>query len=198
MDKETTIDKETIKEVLDGMIGVIENEQIDLYKSFAEKLHKAFYEKIDTVDGFHLALIYPYEKFLSGLIASKISNNHDVRFILMHSRFIEMQFRGLIERVEGSTCCADKTHTIMSGLFDFYKTGERISFNYEQEYTYHLPEKIFKTHEAITGFYEGVRGLYYGNTRRYLDERLKIAKSQIGEEGGLDDNTHTTNVEQQT
>lgn len=188
MGEETTINKETIKEVLNGMVGVIEKGQIDLYKALTEK-------------SLRLALIYPYENFLSGLIASKILNNQDVRFILMHSRFVEMQFRGLIERVEGSTCCADKTRTIMNRLLNFYKTGEQISFNYEQKYTFRLPEKIFKTHDSIIGFYEGVKGLYYGNPGEYFLELLKIKGSHETnethrKEGAIDENENSAQAAQ--
>lgn len=175
------IEKERIKEVLDGMFDAFKKEEIELYKALIDKMH---YKTIEDVEDFYLGLIYPFEKFLSGLITTEISANEDVGFIFKRSQFIESHFQSLIQRVEGSACCADKSSTIMSGLLSFYKDGEPIVFNYEQEYTYHLPKVIFKTHESIAGFYEGLRGLYYGNPERYLTELLKIRTSHTEKKEG--------------
>lgn len=185
--------QEHINEVLDGMFGAIEKEQVELYKTLVNKTH---HKEIKTVDDFYFGLVYPYEEFLSGLIKTTISCNSDVGFILKHSRFIESHFEKLIKNTEGVGCCADKSRTIMHELLSFYNDGRHIVFDYEQQYTYHLPKAIFKTHESIIGFYEGLRGLYYGNPEKYLAELLKIAKTQTEKEEGLGDNTSTTSIEQ--
>lgn len=169
--KTTVVTKEAIKSVIEGMVDIIDNDNVELYKALVDK---ADYMDISTVDSFYLSLIYPYDNFLSGLIRSEISTNSDVGFILKQSHFIEAQFRELIEGIEGTACCADKTGTIIEGLSRFYKTGERIAFNYNQKYTYHLPTKIFRTHESIVEFYEAIRGLYYGNPKKYLAALLNV------------------------
>lgn len=169
--KATVVTKEIIKDVIDGLMDSINSENAELYKSLIDK---ASYMDLSTADGFYFSLIHTYDKFLSGLIRSKISTNSDVGFILKQSHFIEHQFEWLIKDAEGSPCCADKTRTIVEGLLRFYKNGERIEFDYNQKYTYQLPTKIFKTHESIIEFYEGVRGLYFGNPRKYLEALVKV------------------------
>ena len=177
------MEKGEIKEVLEGMLKTLKKEEIELYKALIDKMH---YKTIEDVEDFYLGLVYPFERFLSGLIEIEISDNDDVKFILKRSQFVESHFMTLIQTVEGSACCADKSRTIMSGLLGFYKDGRLIVFDYKQQYTFHLPKTIFKTHESIIGFYEGLRGLYCGNPERYLRELLKIQvahkKEEVAEE----------------
>ena len=159
------MEKLKIKEVLNLMFDSIGQEEIDLYTKLIDK--KCF-DKIEDIDDFYLGLIRPHEQFISGLIKSEISKNEDVIFILKNSRLIESNFRYWIERIEGTACCADKSRTILRRLMGFYKSGDRITFDYTQEYTFHLPKVMFKTHESIIEFYEGVKGLEYGNPTKYL------------------------------
>jgi hypothetical protein len=157
--------KEKIKEVLELMCDSIEQKEIELYEKLIDE---RCYENIDDFQEFYHGLIYPHEQFINGLIKSEISPNRDVGFILKHSNFLENNFRCWIEKVEGSACCADKTRTIIRNLIDFYKTGNKIDFDYNQEYTFHLPKVVFKNHESIVEFYEGIKSLYYGNPTKYL------------------------------
>ena len=158
--------KEKIKEVLNFMADSIEKSYIDFYKKLIDE--KCF-NKIEDVEDFYLGLIYPHEQFITGLIKTEISKNNDVLFILKHSRIIERNFRYWIAKIEGSACCADKTRTIMRRLVEFYKNDTKIEFDYSAEYTFHLPKVIFKTHESIIEFYEGVKSLNYGNPALYLN-----------------------------
>jgi hypothetical protein len=161
-----TMEKSRIKEVLNFMAGSIEQKEIELYGKLIDE--KCF-DKIEDVQDFYLGLIYPHEQFISGLIKSEISKNKDVVFILENSQFIEHNFRYWVEKIEGMACCADKTRTILKRLVEFYKNGTKIEFDYSDEYTFHLPKVIFKTHESIIEFYEGVKSLNFGNPTRYLN-----------------------------
>ncbi len=74
-------------------------------------------------------------------------------------------------------CCADKTRTIIKRLIDFYENGIRIEFDYTQEYTFHLPKIIFKIHEDIIEFYEGLKFLQNtGNPLKYLNAIKNLNK----------------------
>ena len=131
----------------------------------------------NTIDEFYYGIIYPFEKFTSGLIKSEISPNRNVVFIYQKLRFVENHFRNLFETIEGSACCADKSRAIVKRLIEFYKNGTKIEFDYNGEYTFHLPKKIFKTHESIICFYEGLHSLYYGISEKYLTALLNLKKS---------------------
>ena len=160
------MEKARIKDVLNFLCDSIEQNQIELYRKLVDE--KCF-EKIEDVQDFYLGLIYPHEQFISGLIKSEISKNNDVVFILENSQFIERNFNYWIEKKEGVACCADKTRTILRRLFEFYKIGTKIEFDYAAEYTFHLPKVVFKTHESIIEFYEGLKSLCHGNPTRYLN-----------------------------
>jgi len=165
------MEKDKIKEVLNGMFDNIEKKQIELYYSLIDKKCPV---NITDIEEFYFGLIYPFEEYISGLVRSEISNNRDVVFIFQNSQFIENHFVKLIETIEGSACSADKSRTILKRLFDFYKNGNKINFDYTQEYTFHLPKIVFKTHENIIEFYEGLKNLYYGNNEKYLKALLNI------------------------
>lgn len=165
------MNKDKIINVLDGLLGTIEKDKIELYKSLIDK---SKYKKFESIDDFFFGLVHPHDQFLSGLIMTEIKNNHDVCFILKHSDYIESNFVKLIHDIEGSTCSADKSGTILNRLLGVFLNGNRIEFDYNQEYTFHLPKVIFKTHEDIVSFYFALRDLYYGDNKRYLVEIYKI------------------------
>jgi len=168
------LENDKIKEVLNGMLGSIEQDNIDLYSKLIEERGNM---KIDDCESFYFSLIYPHSKFLKGLIRSEICKNDKVDFLLLHSRFVENHFLKLIVEKEGSACSADKSRTIINRIFKFLKTGEKIEWNYEGEYTFHLPKKLFKTHDEIIDFYEAVKHVYYGNYKQYIEALKNVLQS---------------------
>lgn len=158
------INKEALLSVLDGMAGAFESETISLFRRLVGDIEI----KISNYDEFYLFLIFPFEEFVDGSIISEISDNYDVRFLLSKSRFVEDHLCEMFRREEGLACCADKARTVMSSLINFYKKGLKISFDYDGEYTYHLPKKMLKTHNECVAFYEALNSLYYGNPDKYI------------------------------
>jgi hypothetical protein len=167
------MEKGDIKNFLDAFTGSIEKEEVELYKKI---LDNGIDKKIETPEDFFFSVLYPFKKFTSGLISAEISTNRDVEFLLMNSQFIEHNFENLFTKFEGRQSCADKSSTIMRKLFTFFVIGERIEFDYNGKYTFHLPKKIFKTHDDIVNFYQALKNLYYGDGTKYMEEMLKIVK----------------------
>lgn len=165
------VNDESIKNVLNMMSDNIGKENVELYKKLIEQNG---IKKIDDVDDFYIMMVYPYEKFLKGFIQVEISKNDEVKFLLLHYNFVEYQFQKIIVDTEGSACSADKSRTIMRRIFNWLNKGEKIEFDYNGEYTYHLPKKVFTTHDDIVSFYEAVKNLYYGNYKPYLEALGKI------------------------
>lgn len=163
--------KGDIGDFLDAFTGQIDKENIELYKNLLEK---GVVDDIETPEQFYFAILYPFSQFIDGLIQVELKGDHNVQFIMKCSRFIENNFVKLIETHEGSACSADKSRTIMKSLLNFYLKGDKIEFNYEQEYTYHLPKKIFKTHDSIIEFFEALYSLYYGNGDKYIKAMLTL------------------------
>jgi hypothetical protein len=155
---------EQLTNFLNSLTEGITNEQKKLYISIIEK---GGFSKFETPEEFYFAVIHPYNDFVSGFIKSEISSNKDVEFCLLHYNYIESSFCRFFQDFEGSPCCADKSRSIVKCLIDYFKNGNPIKFDYTQKYTYHLPEKILKTHEEIISMYEGLRDMYYGNNVKY-------------------------------
>jgi len=83
-------------------------------------------------------------------------------FAVKNHHMIERNFCGLFRLIEGAGCSADKSRTVMRMLIIFLRTGEEIKFNYDGEYTFHLPKKIFKTHTEIYAFFNALMRLQMG------------------------------------
>ena len=162
---------EQIKGFLSSMMDVIGAKNIELYNKIIDS------GEIPRFDGpreFFFAVLYPWDNFIEGFVKSEISPNPDVVFIYRNSEFIDRHFCSLFEKIEGSAYSADKSRTIVKSLLDFYLNGNRIEFNYEGECTYHLPKKIFKDHDSIVSFYQGLKGLMYGRSVSYLQSLKEL------------------------
>jgi hypothetical protein len=114
-------------------------------------------------DEFYFAVQYPASQVIDGLLMDQFPQQHATHFLFKNSQFIERHVRYFIEKYEGSACGADKSRTILRSIFRHLQTGNEIVFNYSQEFTYHLPKKVFTTHTRIMQFFEALRALHAGN-----------------------------------
>jgi len=169
------MEKNKIKDFLISLSNKIDDDNIELYKKIIEGSE---IKHFDGPEEFFYAVIYPWENFITGFLNNEISLNRDVVFIYENSQYIDRSFSNLFEKFEGSACSSDKSRTIIKRLLHFYLTGDKIEFDYSAEYTYHLPTEIFKTHDVIVLFYEGLKSLLYGNNEKYLKalETLNLVK----------------------
>lgn len=157
---------ETIKDFLTTLSDSIENDNQELYKKIIDSSEiKSF----NNPDEFFYAVLYPWKKFISGFLKSSLNANKDVEFIFTNSQYLDRHFATLFIQYEGTAYSSDKSGHIVNQLLKYYATGERIEFDYDGKYTYHLPDKIFKNHEQIVKFYEGLKSLLYGNPMKYLE-----------------------------
>lgn len=154
-----------IKDLLNALQESANNEQIALYKKIIES---SSIPAFDGAEEFFFAVLYPFEKFVNGMIKASISKNSDVEFIYKNFKFIERLYLKIIVDEEGSACSADKSRTIVRRLVDFFENGKEIVFDYEGEYTYHLPKKVFTTHNEIVSMYQAIKRLYCGDPTDYI------------------------------
>ena len=161
------IDKDKLGNFLNTLSDSIDKEKVELYKKIIESSEIASF---DGPDEFFYAVLYPFEKFISGFLHTELEGaNRDVIFIYKNSQYIDRSFAQLFQKYEGHACSSDKSRTIVNRLVQFYQTGKKIEFDYDAEYTYHYPKKIFKTHDHIVLFYEGLKSLQYGDNRKYFE-----------------------------
>lgn len=167
---------EQFDSIADVLSGLLDGIGVDAQKA-AEAFEKTTLgqEVAKGIDAFdadqvHFRLQYPLENLILGMASSRFLLKNDAAFLLQHSDFVENQFKHWVVIFEGSPCSADKSGTILRRLLKHFKTGELIEWDYDQEYTYHLPKKVFRSHAEIVDFYKGVQSLYYGNPSSYLVE----------------------------
>lgn len=159
------MNKNDLIQFLDNFNIGIESSNKDLYKKIIEGSELTSFSDYEE---FYFLVLYPFKNFLEGFLLTEVSDNRDVLFIMLNSQFIERHFNNTIEKEEGMPCCSDKSRTIMYKIIKFYTTGEKISFDFDGEYTYHIPKNVFTTHDQIILFYEGLKELYYGRNEKYL------------------------------
>ena len=169
-------DKNAIANVLSAMLSSIDNESSIAYQQAKET--PAFVDAVRTikamdVEGFRFSIIFPFDQMIEGLLNEHVKS-HEAKFIFRHWDFIESHFERIIDRLEGSACCADQSRTIAKHLLVSLITGENFEFNYNQEYTYHLPKLVFKTQEENIMFFKALHRLYYGQPEQYLKSLLAI------------------------
>jgi hypothetical protein len=179
MTEETKINSSDISNVLTAIFNSVEEENkasFELVASIPGVQRSLECVRKGDYRGFYFALMYPISKMVNGLLAKELPNSPDAQFLLNNSRFIENHFKRLIEKLEGSACCADKTRTIMKELLRFLTNGKEITFDYTQEYTYHLPVLLFNTHDEIVVFFKALRHLHFGYPDQYIETLAKIYK----------------------
>lgn len=127
-------------------------------------------------DRFYLSLLYPLTQVVRGLVNEQVGRSQEADFLLMQREFVSSHIRKLIEQHEGWPCSADKVRTIMRVALTYYIDQKPIEFNYQGEYVFHLPTKIFNDQESILGFINGLKHLYYGDPEPYLQQLLHVKK----------------------
>ena len=174
--KEETQIKEALESIFDALTknsaqGFNAVRDMPLIKKAFELAQNGRYEE------FYFALQYPFDEMVDALIDSAVPHGQEARFLMKHAQFVEGQFEKIIEKNEGTACCVDNSRFIMRSLFNHFTTGKEIELNRSQEYTYHLPKKVFTTHEQIVGFFDGVMRLYYGQYEPYIKALSVVLES---------------------
>lgn len=159
------ISKEKIAQVMESMVDIFREEEDDFYKELSKNVKP---KEIENYNDFYRQLIRPAEKYWSGFIRTEIGKNKDLDFFLIHSSFIEQNFKFWIVNKEGSACSSDKSRTIMKRLYNWFLNEQEIIFDENEEYTFHHPKKVFTNHDEIIAFYNALHHLHYGNPQQYL------------------------------
>lgn len=179
-----SVTPDDIKQVLESMLGAFAQQSLAACQAVASNetvANAVEAAKKGDYQMFHFGLCHPLEQVVDGLLAD-VTHSHEARFLLKHSQFVESHFRYLIEKREGTACCADKSRTLMRALLRFYVTGEEIRFDYGQDFTYHLPRTVFTSHGDIVAYFVGVYCLYYGRPEAYLKAMADVLQQVSGAE----------------
>jgi hypothetical protein len=172
---------DSLAAVLGSMLSAIESESATQYQQASQlaPVQRAA-EALNNEDfsGFYFALQYPFNKVVDGLLEDRFPGNgaHNIRFLFKNSEFVKRHVRRLIEKYEGSMCCADKTRSVLCAFLGFLKTGKPIVWDYRQEYTFHLPNRVFTDHASTIEYLGSLAPLMSGDPGPYLNALLSIQK----------------------
>lgn len=183
MAKEITKDREALKGIFEAILSAGKKESNALYLSVSDHpdIQKAVAAaKEGDIEAFNYLLAGKFDDLVDGLLNVELVDSASIKFIFRQYDFVERSFKVLFERAEGMACCADKSRTVMRHLLRHFMTGKDIQLDYTQEYTYHLPEKIFRTHDEIIGFFDALHRLHFGNPDPYL-KALKLVVGKTNE-----------------
>ena len=151
--------------------NAVDNIPEELKTTLQQAMEKFNYEQI------HLLVLEKFTDMKESLIRLAAKENKTI-WLMLHISFVENQFSKQIKLHEGFSCSHDKVKTIIKALLRWFEEGREIHFNYEQEYTYHLPTHIFNTHDEVINFFNAIHDLYYGKPDKYLQCLLALAKTK--------------------
>ena len=101
-----------------------------------------------------------------------------LEILIVNYELFESHFRTVFERFEGMACCSDKTRTCLAYIIKYLMIGESIKFNYEGEYTYHLPEFVLTNHDEVIFYFNALCDLVYGKFDAYLTALQRLSEQQ--------------------
>lgn len=177
MSEKNKLSKETLSNIISTLADSFEKEHVEKSLKFAnsipeESLNEMLYYYNIRKDNylFNNAL----KQMNDGIIYKTLETiNPKIAFFVSNYGFIQNHYRNILETHEGSACIYDKTSTIMESIYEHLTEGSVIEFNYEGEYTFHLPKKIFRNNNEILEFYIAIEAMYYGRVEKYLEFRKK-------------------------
>lgn len=174
------LNEKALKEVLSSLYSEFENDAIKM-SSLSEDLIDNLLSNYDSKRDFgHLCKQLDFSQYGISLFLSKaILGKHEVvnltkekkrLFVsfIKNYKMIELNLDNLFTKYETMCCSHDKTRTVLSHYFNYLLFDKEIHFDYNQEYTFHLPKKVLKTHDEVVGYISTLNSLSLGRIDEYV------------------------------
>lgn len=127
---------------------------------------------------FHEKIVGKSEDLIEGIVEHVFSDgreNSEISFLIKQYDFVYHHLEQLFTKFEGHACSVDKTRTVLAHLLLNKARGTRVVFDYNGEWTYHLPKKIMTSHDEVIEFFDAMIHLYYGRYEKYLTMLLAFS-----------------------
>lgn len=174
--------EESIKSLLNYMITEESNKSQKLIMEVLKQIQES---KVDfsNPEDFHLFLIYKLENAIEEIAKhmhecpqSNIKDDYKPNFIFLHYDFLEHNIRELCTLREGSSCCADKSRSIIEIYLKYSLTGNIPEFNPDLE-QYWTPK--FGNYQEWMDLCDGIYELYFGKPEKYLRAYNVLLQTEI-------------------
>lgn len=162
----------TIKTTIDCLLDAVSQKQVEEYTlvkdqpEWEQASRMMFSGRVHMV---HRRLFHDIETKTKGMC--RFEGAHDagrLSTLFVATSFFESHLTQLFTKFEGNYCCVDKARCVLSKVARFYFDGTRINFNNNQEFTFHVPDKILKDHDEVIEYIESLHNLYYGKPDKFL------------------------------
>lgn len=176
--------KDEIAEVLGGLFdGIVKNQETEArenYGAFIDKLKASPYGLKDP-EHFSSMVMYKLRKTL-GVAGLELAgqpvdpkNKSAIKFLYLNYDFLEHQVRHLFEKIEGSSCCADKSRYILKIYKDYLLKGWIPEDDFTERH-YWIPRHGI--HQDWIDLVKGAFNLYYAEPMAFYEASKKIIESE--------------------
>jgi hypothetical protein len=176
--------KDEINEVLGSLFeGIVKNQEDEARENFGKVIEalKASPYGLKNAEHFNTMIMYQVKKVL-GYAGLELAgqpvdpkNKSAIKFLYTNYDFLEHQVRELFTKLEGSSCCADKSRYILSIYKKYLLTGEIPEDDFTER-KYSVPRH--GNHQDWLDLVKGAVELYYGEPKDYVETCNKIIKSE--------------------
>lgn len=166
------VTEENLIKVFANIIASSEAMRNDKFKSVMETevIKNLISQIIKKPTSFEALLVGPMKDLTDVVLDQCFPHSPRVHFLLKEYDFIKRHIKNVFQEQEGISCCVDKTLSVMRALMGYYTKAKEIEFNYNAEYTFHLPKRVLKTQEDILEFFEAVYSLHYGRPEKFIQQ----------------------------
>lgn len=142
-----------------------EAEQHPLFASVVKNM-----DDFKRAENFYLFHAYPLEKMLKRavVIAKNLTGKEsgEITCVYLHHDFFNAHLRQIFVELEGNSCCADKSKTVIQRFVNYKITGELMEWDNTNPKNFGLPKT--GTQEDWYEFMEALIDLFYGRPKKYL------------------------------
>lgn len=131
---------------------------------------------LDRLDpeAFGHAVTWPAEQVRDSLLSHRMKPHSEAAFLFSYHRYLRDHLVQIYSSFEGRACSADKARWALRSLARHFVEGRPIVVDMNQEYTFHLPEKVLNTQDSLVAMFKALRRFHHGYPDLYLVEIGKL------------------------
>jgi hypothetical protein len=177
---EEVVKKEALKKVFSAILSA-PSEKMDALVDELDLQELVEAAKKHDIQKIYFSLTYKFNLLFEAILKNAGIEDSDLCFLMQHGNdFVEDHFADILRTHEGIACSTDKARYLTHGLIKYFSTGEEIDFKPAifkgDKYSFHIPKKIFTKHVEVLSFYNGIKGVFYGNIKRFCAEIGELYK----------------------
>lgn len=175
------INKESMTNFLDSLLGAFENEKLERVSKIKESIEglNLNWKDPEDIEALHISRLLEHVDVIVKEVYPGVSRNdlHKIQFIYKNYSFIENNVRSMVDLGRG--CCADKSRWLINNYIKHLVSGQepKIPLRTDKKHSYYHPD--FGTFKEWHDFIDGLINLYYrGITESNMENTMNLLKQQ--------------------